>query len=92
MFKTPLRPANTATYRTRNAVLGSEAIPGANRPSPQQTSAYFNAYGWTASASFQTVSNHQAIPYRVMGDFRAIFDAELFQDPCAICADRFCAE
>ena len=38
------------------------------------------------------ISNHQAVSDGVLGDFRTVFDAELFQDPSAIGADRFGAE
>src|SRR3981189_2402287 len=48
--------------------------------------------GWRVPATFGTNSNHKAISDRVLDDLRTIFNVELFQDPSAIGADRFCAE
>jgi len=44
--------------------------------------------GWTVSSTFGTFSNHQAVSDRVLDDGRTIFNAELFQDPGAIGAER----
>jgi hypothetical protein len=45
--------------------------------------------GWTMPPAVGTFSNHQPVSDRVLDDFRTIFNAELFQDPSAIGADRF---